>query len=95
MKFAFAYITTAGRAEARALGQRLIEARLAACVNIIDGMESIYRWDGKIESANEAILIVKTAREKEAALLECVREHHGYDVPCGNPAYLKWLGENL
>lgn len=98
-----AYITTKDKAQAQEIGQHLVEARLAACVNIIDGMESIYRWEGKIESARESILIAKTSSEKQNQILEAVKELHSYSCPCvlflpvldGNPDYLKWLSENL
>ena len=99
----FVYVTTRDRAEARAIGRALVEARLAACVNIIEGMESIYRWQGAVEEARETILIAKTSERNVAALIEAVKAAHSYDVPCvvtlpileGNPPYLQWLTENV
>jgi periplasmic divalent cation tolerance protein len=95
----FVYVTCKDRAEAQAVGRSVVEARLAACANVIDGMESIYWWEGKIESAKEAILIFKSKAHHLEALTDKVKQHHCYTVPCvvalpivgGNPAYLDWL----
>jgi len=95
------YITTKDREEARKIGRTLVEEKLAACVNIIDGMESIYRWKGKIEEANECILLAKTPYHNVKPLTERVKEMHSYECPCvisltmteqeGNEGYLRWL----
>lgn len=98
-----AYITTKDKREARSIGKKLVEKRVAACVNILDGMESHYWWEGKIESANEAVLIAKTSVDKQKALLAAVKSLHSYSVPCvlflpvssGNKDYFRWLHENL
>jgi periplasmic divalent cation tolerance protein len=97
------YITTYDKKEARKIGRTLVEEKLAACANIIDGMESIYRWKGKIEEARECILIAKTPYHNVDALTERVKEMHSYDCPCvislqlaeqeGNEAYRQWLIE--
>jgi periplasmic divalent cation tolerance protein len=97
----FVYITTKDRQEARDIGKAIIEARLAACVNIIDGMESIYHWKGKVETGSEAILIAKTPYHNVNALTKLVKKLHSYDCPCvvsltlteqeGNEDYLLWL----
>ena len=97
----FVYVTVGDRERALAIGGALVEARLAACANVIDGMESVYRWQGKVEHAREAILILKTRSEQLDALTESVTALHDYDCPCvvslpitgGNPAYLDWIGE--
>ena len=94
------YITTDGPDEARAIGRALVEARLAACVNIIDPMVSIYRWEGKVAEGRETVLIAKTRAALVGALTEKVRALHSYDCPCvvalpvdgGNPAFLAWIG---
>ena len=99
MEFVLGYITAADVAEARRLGQALVQARLAACANILPGMQSLYWWQGKLEEANEAVLLVKTRQELAAAVLAKVKELHSYECPCvvflpvvgGNPAYLEWL----
>lgn len=97
----FVYITTRDRDEARAIGRTIVENRLAACINIIDGMESIYRWNGRIEEGRETILIAKTPYHNVHALTRVVREMHSNDCPAifsltiteqeGNEEYLMWL----
>lgn len=98
------YITTSDKQEARAIGRKIVEEKLAACVNIIDGMESIYRWEGEIEEANECILIAKTPYHNVSELTQRVKELHSYDCPCviswqlaeqeGNEEYQHWLIRN-
>lgn len=93
------YITAPDAAAARALGRTLIEERLAACANVLPGMTAIYRWQGAIEQADEAVLILKTAADRVAALTERVRALHPYRVPCvvtlpiegGNAEFLAWI----
>ena len=99
LEFVFAYITASSREEAMRIGRALVEERLAACANVLDGMTSIYRWQGNIEEAAETVLIAKTRAELFDRLAARVRALHSYDVPCvvelkigrGNPAYLDWL----
>lgn len=100
----FVYITTKNKDEARSIGKKLVQEKLAACVNIVDGMESIYRWEGEIVEDNEAILIAKTPYHNVKELTERVKELHSYDCPCvislqlseqeGNEEYQKWLIKN-
>ena len=100
-----AYITTENKEEARMIGKDLVENHLAACVNIIDGMESMFWWKGEIDSDNETILIAKTVVDLVPKLTERVKELHSYETPCvitlpiqageGNPAYLQWLREEV
>jgi periplasmic divalent cation tolerance protein len=95
------YITTSGKEEARKIGEALVKEELAACVNIIDGMESVYRWKGDIVSDSETILIAKTTYSNVARITRKVKELHSYEVPCvvsfnmaeqeGNEEYLNWL----
>jgi len=88
-------------ADAGAFAHALVEARLAACVNLLPPMESVFRWQGKIDRDNERQILIKTSRQRVVALWERVRELHPYDVPefivlpivDGNAAYLQWLGE--
>lgn len=99
-KFILAYITTKNIAEAKRIGKRLVEERLAACVNILPGMQSIYRWQGKIESTRECVLIVKTRATLVRKLTARVTQLHSYTCPCvlilpisgGHDVFLKWLG---
>ena len=99
----FIYITTKDKDEARSIGRALLEARMVACVNVIDGVESMYWWEGKIQDDREALLIAKTIAANVPALMERVKELHSYDCPCilsfdvteGNPAFFNWVGEEV
>jgi len=85
--------------EAREIGQALVERRLAACVNIVPNIESIYRWKGEIESSIEHLLVIKTTEKAFPLLRDAIAELHSYEVPeCieipitdGSAAYLKWI----
>lgn len=100
MDFRLVYMTASSRDEAKRIGRALVEERLAACANVIDGMESVYWWQGKLTEDREAVLIAKTRADLVPALTERVLALHSYTVPCvvalplvdGNPAYLAWLG---
>lgn len=93
------YITTADVAEAKALGRGLVEARLAACANVLPGITPIYWWEGKVEEGAEVALIAKTRADLVDAAVAHVKAHHSYDCPCvvalpiegGNPAFLDWI----
>jgi periplasmic divalent cation tolerance protein len=99
MDHRFVYVTTANREEARAIGQVLVEERLVACVNIIDGMSSIYRWQGEVQEDSETVLIAKTGAARMPRLVARIKALHSYEVPCvvavpiteGNPDYLAWV----
>lgn len=99
MTAAIAYITAANRDEALHIGRTLVEEQLAACANVIDGMTSVYHWEGAIEQAQEAVLIAKTRVELVERLIGRVKELHSYQCPCvvvwpiaaGNPDYLQWI----
>ena len=88
--------------DAAAFARRVIDERLAACVNLLPPMESLYRWEDGIEQETERQVIMKTSRERVVALWERVRDLHPYDVPeflvlpiiDGNDAYLQWVGES-
>ena len=97
------YITTESVDEARRIGRALIEANLAACVNIIDNMRSMYIWDGQVQDDAEVILIVKTTQAGVDQVISKVNALHSYECPCaiawpianGNPAFLSWIGEQV
>lgn len=99
----FVYMTAGSADEAGRIGEALVEEGLAACVNVIDGMKSIYRWQGAIQRDGETVLIAKTAKDRVDALTERVRSLHSYDCPCvialpidgGNPAFLSWVTEQV
>ncbi len=96
------FITAPNEDEAVGIARSLVEARLAACVNIVRNVRSIYTWQGKVEDDSEALMIVKTRRSLFNDLSEKVRELHSYEVPEiialpiieGSKEYLKWLGES-
>lgn len=87
-------------AAARALAAALVEARLAACVNILAPCRSVYRWQGGIEEADEVPLLIKTTAARYAELEAAIRARHPYELPeivavpvaHGLPAYLAWVG---
>jgi periplasmic divalent cation tolerance protein len=89
-------------ADAATFAHDLVAARLAACVNLLPDMESVYRWEGTIERERERQLFIKTSRARVVALWERVRALHPYEVPefivlpitDGNDAYLRWVGES-
>ena len=86
---------------ARALATQLVEQRLAACANILSPCHSIYRWEGKLEEAEEVPLLIKTGAARYAALEEAIRAYHPYELPeivavridRGLPGYLAWVME--
>lgn len=96
-------VTTIKPEKGRGLASGLVEAGLAACVQVIPRVESFYTWEGKVESDPEAVLLCKTHREKLPEIERYFREHHGYDVPeliavpitAGLDSYLSWMGETL
>jgi periplasmic divalent cation tolerance protein len=99
---AIVVLVTAGSAdEAARIGRTLVEERLAACVNALGPIRSIYRWEGAVEEADEHLLVVKARRADLPALDVRVRELHSYDVPevlalpvtGGSARYLAWLDE--
>lgn len=93
------YITTRDRAEAVRIAGKLVEERLISCGNVIDGMESVYWWNGKVEQAKEAVLIAKTDRRNVELVTARIVELHTYETPCvialpieaGNQDYLTWI----
>lgn len=82
------------------LARELVHLRLAACVNVLAPVDSVYRWEGRVEEAREYPLLVKTSRERYGAVEEAIRARHPYSVPeivswpieRGLPAYLDWVG---
>ena len=89
------------RATAEKLAEALIDGRLAACVNILSPCRSVYRWQGKVQHAEEFPLLVKTTRERYAAVEQAIRAAHPYELPeiiavpveRGLPAYLDWVAQ--
>ena len=99
METRFVYITAANMQEAKKIGRILVKKRLAACVNLIDAMQSMYWWEGTVQESRETVLIAKTTKQLVSALTAVVKENHSYECPCivslpivaGNPAFLKWI----
>jgi periplasmic divalent cation tolerance protein len=95
----FVYTTWPTTVEAEAAGRTLVERRLAACVNILPGMISLYRWEGKVERAEEAVMIIKTRATLAGVVSDAVKELHSYDTPAilvlslesVEKSYLGWL----
>lgn len=95
------YVTAADRSRAEALGDALVGERLAACANVLDGLTSIYRWEGRVHRDAEAALLLKTRAALLPRLEARIRELHAYDLPCivawpivgGSAAYLAWIAE--
>lgn len=103
MGFSIAYMTAGGVAEAERIAHALVQERLAACVNIVDRMRSIYLWEGALQDDREVVVIAKTRSERMTDLTERVQALHSYDCPCilefriagGNPAFLDWIGSQV
>ncbi|SRR5690348_9905869 len=100
MAIARIVLTTAGsQEEARKIAHALVERKLAACVNIVPAIESVYRWQGKVESATEWLLLIKTEAAAFERLRDAIQELHSYDLPeCimleirdGSTKYLEWI----
>lgn len=95
------YMTAESMEEARRVASALIEARLAACVNILGPISSMFYWDGAVQEEQEVALIAKASRADFEALNRKVREVHSYDCPCvvawpiaeGDEEFVNWIGE--
>jgi periplasmic divalent cation tolerance protein len=93
------YVTTSDAGEALRIGRAVVEARLAACANVLPAMRSVYRWEGRLQESDEAVLVLKTTEALLEALVERVKALHSYDCPCiealpvvgGHPAFLDWV----
>ncbi|SRR6266496_749625 len=97
-------LSTAGSEdEARKIALHLVENRLAACVNIVRGMESVYRWQEKVESNRELLLLIKTSAERFPEVRDAIRQLHSYELPeCvaisveeGSSDYLEWIEHSV
>lgn len=97
-------VTCGSAKEARRIARALVERRLAACANTVQvPVHSVYRWKGKLESAKEFLLIVKSSQQRFAALEKQIKRLHSYEIPeiialpieTGSREYLTWLGESM
>jgi periplasmic divalent cation tolerance protein len=96
-------VTCGSIAEARRIGRTVVEKRLAACANLVPGVESIYTWKGKVECAPEVLLLIKTTAKRLRELEREVKRAHSYEVPefivlpiiAGSQNYLAWFQESM
>lgn len=101
--FCLVLVTCPTLEEARKISKGLVEEKLAACVNLVPQIESCYWWEGKVENAQELLLLIKTSNENSRKVEEWVRQHHSYTVAealslpivSGNPPYLAWIKESV
>ena len=103
MNFFLTYITTKNEEEALKLANLAVQKNFAACGNIFPKMQSIYKWQNKLQNDKETLLILKTNSNKYPLLEKLILEKHSYEVPCilkirisdGNKEYLKWIDQSL
>ena len=100
MTIQFVYMTAGSLEEAQRIGEALVKEKLAACVNILDAMQSLYIWEDELQKDREVVIIAKTARDRIPELVTRVKALHSYDCPCivtftidgGNADFLQWIG---
>lgn len=101
--YVLVYITTPNSREAKRIGEELVRKRLAVCANIIDSIMSIYWWNKKLQKDREAVLLLKTKKEKVKKIISTVRKMHSYENPAifalpmleGSKSYLKWIEDEV
>ncbi len=97
------FVTAKDAAQARAISQGLLESKLIACANILDGVQSLFWWQGKIDEAHEVLLVMKTRKVLFKKLVAKVKVLHSYDTPevialpiiAGSADYLKWIDDSV
>ena len=97
------FVTTSNKKEAQKIAAGLIKQKLAACVNIVDKVDSLFFWEGKTQKAKESLLIIKSKKEKWGRLAKLVKSLHSYTVPeiiaipiiSGDKPYLRWIDATL
>jgi len=103
MPIRFIYMNAGSLDEAKRIGRELVSNKLAACVNILPQMQSIYVWEGKLQEDAEVVMIAKTTAANTAELIAKVQSLHSYDVPCivslavedGYPPFLDWIAASV
>ena len=101
MQFIMVFVTASSKEEAEKISKSVVEQKLAACVNVLDGVKSIFRWKEGVDVAQECLLICKTKKSLFGELQQTIKQMHSYDVPeiiainivDGSEDYLKWLNE--
>jgi len=96
-------VTCPSRVVARRIARTLVTRRLAACVNLLPGVESVFRWRGKIDQSREVLLLIKTTRRRFSSLAQALARLHPYDVPevialpvtAGVAPYLRWVARSV
>jgi periplasmic divalent cation tolerance protein len=96
-------VTAKDTAQAERIARKLVERELAACVNVLPGARSFFRWEGKVDRTREVLLIIKTRRSVFPRLARAVKELHSYSVPeiialpivAGSPDYLRWIDASV
>jgi periplasmic divalent cation tolerance protein len=97
------FVTASNKKEASSIAKTLLDYKLVACVNIIDKIESVFWWQGKIDRAKEVLLLIKSKREKLNKIIRLVKSMHSYQLPeiialpiiGGNEGYLKWISDSV
>jgi periplasmic divalent cation tolerance protein len=103
MSTMYVYVTAGEIEEARKIGRAAVEQRLAACANVISGIDSIYWWQGKVQETEEAVLIMKTTADRVGELIALAKEMHTYECPCieawpitdGHRPFLDWIAAEV
>jgi periplasmic divalent cation tolerance protein len=102
-RYVVGLVTCPSRAEARKLAKTVLTKKLAACVNILDGVESHYWWQGKLEKSRECLLLIKTTQSQTGAVTKAIKAAHSYEVPeviflpivSGERRYLQWINRSV
>ena len=103
MAVVWTYVTAKDVGEAKKIGKELVKRKLAACANVLSPMHTVYWWEGKMEEATEAVLILKTTKALRKKVEAAVKELHSYSVPCvlfldvksGSKDYVKWIESSV
>ena len=102
-KYIVTFVTCSSKKEAILIANKLLNEKLVACVNIIEGISSFFWWKGKVDKAAESLLIIKTVKKNFGKIQKTVKRIHSYDVPeiialpivSGSRSYLKWIDESI
>ena len=97
------FVTAKDAVEAKIISDQLLEKKLIACANIVEGVQSVFWWQGKIDQAKETLIILKSKRSLFKKIVKTVKAYHSYEVPevialpivDGNPDYLRWIDESV